>query len=83
LKRAVEVNILGSKYILKTDVPDKELNEIVNLLNKKINDIKKVAGTLSTSKLTILTAIYLAAENYWGTKKIDSLIKKITLSEGS
>ena len=48
---------------------------------KRIEEVKKSAGTLSANKLTILAAIYLAAESYFGAKKIDSIIKKISLME--
>ncbi len=83
MKRVVEVNILNSKYRLKTDVPERDFNEIITLLNNRIEEIKKHAGTLSTNKLTILAAIYLAAESYFGAKKIDSIIKKLSLMENS
>ncbi len=81
--RVVEVNILNSKYRLKTDVPERDFNEIITILNKRINELKHTAGTLSNNKLTILAAICLAEEIYFGAKKIDSLIQKISLMENS
>ena len=81
MKREVEVTILDSKYKLKTDVPEGDFNKIIEFLNKKINEIKKSAGTLTTTKLSILAAIYLAADQYFGEKKIDSIIKKISNME--
>ena len=81
MKREVEVTILDSKYKLKTDVPEGDFNEIIDFLNKKINEIKENAGTLTTTKLSILAAIYFAADQYFGEKKIDSLIQKLSKME--
>ena len=78
MKRTVEVNILNQRYKLKTTVDEKDLAIITALLNERIEEIKKHAGTLTTSNLAILSALYMTAENYFVGKKIESLIEKIS-----
>ncbi len=79
--RTVKVDIFNSTYELKTDVPEEELNNIIGILNKKIEKLNKNAGTISTHKLAILLALQFAAEHYYANKKLEKILKKINLYE--
>jgi len=78
LKRSVEVNILGQSHTIKTDISDKELSDILQLLDNKISEIQGQGGTVTTYKLAILAALSTTAEQYNFFKKIDLLINKIS-----
>lgn len=78
MKRLVEVNILGQSYTVKTDVSDKELDDILKILNAKISELQSQGGTVTTYKLAILAALSTTAEQYKFLKRIDLLINKIS-----
>jgi len=76
LKR--QVKIFHKEYNIKTPLSEKELDNIVNILNQRIEEMEKQAGTADTHKLAILTALHTTADNYFILKKIDSLIDKVS-----
>ncbi len=78
MKRTVEVNILGQKHIIKTDISDEDLEKILKLLENKISEIEGQGGTVTTYKLAILAALSTTADQYRFFKKIDLLINKIS-----
>jgi cell division protein ZapA (FtsZ GTPase activity inhibitor) len=69
---------LGQSHTIKTDISDKELSDILQLLDNKISEIQGQGGTVTTYKLAILAALSTTAEQYNFFKKIDLLINKIS-----
>ncbi len=72
------VKIFNREYNIKTPLPEEELSRIVDMLNKRIKEMERQAGTADTQKLAILTALHTTADNYFISKKIDSLINKVS-----
>ena len=77
-RQAKTAKIFNKEYNIKTPLSDEEFESIVNMLNKRIKEMEKQAGTADTQKLAILTALHTTADNYFIQKKIDSLISKVS-----
>ncbi|GEM_PF-5237611 len=78
MKKAVEIELLGQKYRIKTALSSDELDEILLKLNTNFENIRNSGGAVSTHKLAAMVALLSATENFIASKKIDLLIKKIS-----
>ncbi len=83
MKRKIKVNIMDSTYTIKTDVPEDDFKQIASILDKTLKKLNGYSGAISTHKIAILAALHFAAENYFITKKIDTLIKKLSEIENN
>ena len=74
----VEVNIDNKIFKIKTSASNKEMSDISQALNKRLDRIRKETNIVSTDKLAILASLLTTADNYVLKKKIDLLIEKIS-----
>ncbi len=86
--RSIEVEILGKKYYLKSDNPDK-LKDHVNYLVSQLEELNKKYNTIDQNKLFVLYSLTMT-EMYFNEieknkryenekEQIDSLLNQITL----
>ncbi len=86
--RSIEVEILGKKYYLKSDNPDK-LKDYVNYLVSQLEKLDKKYNTIDQNKLFVLYSLKMT-EMYFNEieknkrfenekEQIDSLLNQITL----
>ncbi len=59
---STEVKILGKAYTVRSGFDDSFANESADLVNSKMRELIGKAGSLSTEKIAILTAMNLAGE---------------------
>lgn len=77
----VEVEIFGANYTIKSDENPKYTVELAQFVDSKMRSITQKTDTVSTAKVAILAAIYIADELFKTKKttdyKIERLIHKI------
>lgn len=73
MKRQVEVNILNQKYIIRTDEDDNYVNEVMNYVSKKMEDIIKQANVVGTLQVAVITAINIADDYIKLKKEVGSI----------
>jgi cell division protein ZapA (FtsZ GTPase activity inhibitor) len=71
---------MGRKFNLKTDRDDEYINEVVDYVNNKINNLKSNTQATSALDLALLSAISIA-DSYFelkekGLKKLNDLSSK-------
>jgi len=59
---SVEVTILGKTYAFRSEFDQKFMNETAKLVNSKMQEIVNRAGSITSEKIAILTAMNIAGE---------------------
>lgn len=67
--KAVEILIESQKFVLRGDESEEHLEEVAELVRRKIASAKKSAPNLNLQKATMLAALDLASEMIKGRKK--------------
>jgi len=62
LKQSVEVTIGGQRYVLKSDGNGEHLRALADFVNRKLEEVRGVAKSLSPERLAILAALNIADE---------------------
>jgi len=62
MKNALEVNIAGQRYVLKSDSDGTRLQAIADIVTAKVEEVRKVGKHLPTDKIAILAAVNIAEE---------------------
>lgn len=87
----VEVEIFGSTYTLRSDEDPEYTNQLARYVDAKMRSITQKTDTVSTGKIAILAALYIADEFFkskeTASQKIERLVRKIdrhleSLSQG-
>ena len=66
---SIEFSIANQKYLLKSDDDDAHLNEVAELVRRKVEGIRKKNATLSLHKAIMLAAIDFASQVIKGRKR--------------
>ncbi len=66
---AIEISFNGQKYVIKGDESEEHLNEIAQMVQRKLENIMKNSTTISMEKASILAALDLASNYIKGRKK--------------
>ncbi|MBF0105464.1 MAG: cell division protein ZapA [Deltaproteobacteria bacterium] len=64
MKKSYEVNILGQKFVLKTDNDESHVKKVADYVNKVMHSIKEKTSTISTQNIAILGALNIAEETF-------------------
>jgi len=62
LKRNVEVEILGQRYVLKSEFPEDRVREVAIYVDEKMREVAEGTRTVNTLHVAILTALNIAHE---------------------
>jgi cell division protein ZapA len=62
LKRRIEVEIGGERYIIKSDLDSQDMLRIAKYVDGKMKEVKQNTPIISTSKLAILAALNITEE---------------------
>ncbi len=62
MKKRIEIEIFGERYIIKSNLDVIEVNRIAAYVDSKMKQIKKSAPFISTSKIAILAALNVTEE---------------------
>lgn len=60
--RVIKVDIFGESYSLKTDAPEEQVQEIVKMVNDKMQLLAQGKSVINAKKLAVWAALDLAAE---------------------
>ena len=63
-KKVCEISILGNKYTIKSDEPEKKIREIESYVNQKIEEVLKKSKSISTQNATVMAALNIAGEYF-------------------
>lgn len=66
---SIEITIGGQKYVLKGDESEAHLQDVAELVRRKIENIRKKVPDLSFQKATMLAAFDFASDAIKGKKK--------------
>lgn len=73
----MEVEIFGSTYALRSDEDPKYTNQLAQYVDSKMRKITQQTDTVSTGKVAILAALYIADELFKANQKIEKLVRKM------
>jgi cell division protein ZapA len=62
LKRNVEVEILGQRYVLKSEFPEDRVREVAIYVDEKMREVAEGTKTVNTLHVAILAALNIAQE---------------------
>lgn len=64
MKKSYQVNILGQKFVLKTENDELHVKKVADYVNKIMHGLKERASTISTQNIAILGALNIAEEMF-------------------
>lgn len=64
MKKTYDVNILGQKFVLKTENDEDHVKQVADYVNKIMHGIKQRTSTISTQNIAILGALNIAEEMF-------------------
>lgn len=67
--KSIEINIGGQKYVLRGEEDESHLEEVVEIVRRKVEQLRKKQPSLSLQKAAMLTAFDLASDAIKGRKK--------------
>ena len=59
---SVQIEVMGQKYNLKGSYDREYIQRVENYVNKKIDEVKKSGGSISTHNMMVLVALNLVDE---------------------
>lgn len=74
-KTAVTVKIFNDEYTLKTDLPRRDLEAIVAMLDQKMQKLAVSQRLATTSRVAVWAALDLAGELYTLRREYEALLK--------
>jgi len=77
LDQPVKVRILDHEYLIKSDVDQKQIQQVAEFVNERFKEIKDNAHGLSETKTAILAAFHIASEYFQALKERDDLAKQV------
>lgn len=67
--KSIEVSIGKQKFVVKADETEEHLQEVTELVRRKVESIRKLDSTMSLQRATMLAAFDFASETIKGKKK--------------
>ena len=61
-KKVCEINILGTKYAIRSEATERSVREIETYLNDRLQEVLKKSNSLSVQDATVLAAMNIAGE---------------------
>lgn len=77
MKRQVTVQIVGQRYVLRSDADEATVKELAAYVDARIREIQKATRTADTQALATLAALQIAEELFSEREKQAALKKKI------
>lgn len=74
-KNKVKVKIYGEEYTIKSELPVNYMKRLAEYVNTKMHELSQGSGSISNSKIAVLTAINLSNEIY----NLKREVKKLTI----
>ena len=62
MKKNMDINILGYKYSIRSDMDDGQAQEIIEYLNVKIEEVLQTTNTVDTLNIVVLAALNIAGD---------------------
>jgi len=67
--KSIEVSIGKQKFVVKADETEEHLQEVTELVRRKVESIRKLDSTMSLQRATMLAAFDFASETIKGKKR--------------
>ena len=74
MKKSYHVNILGQKFVLKTENDENHVKQVADYVNKIMHGIKEKTDTISTQNIAILGALNIAEELFARDESMRDLV---------
>lgn len=62
MKRNIDIDILGHKHTIKSDVEEDQILNVVNYLNEKIEEVLQTTKTVDTLNVLVLASLNIVGE---------------------
>ncbi|MFQ5900855.1 MAG: cell division protein ZapA [Thermodesulfobacteriota bacterium] len=76
MKRSVEAKILNHRYVVKSDEDDEYVNQVIEYVNGKIEEIVKSTKTVATVQVAVLAALNIADDYFKLQREVSKLEDK-------
>ncbi|RLB07084.1 MAG: cell division protein ZapA [Deltaproteobacteria bacterium] len=76
-KRAVEVEIFGQQYVIRSDLSEEQIKEVANYVNEKMREVAEGTKSVNTLHIAILAALNIANEYLQEKGKKEELLQRI------
>lgn len=74
MKKSYHVNILGQKFVLKTENDEAHVKKVADYVNKIMHGIKEKTATISTQNIAILGALNIAEELFAKDEDVKDMV---------
>lgn len=75
--KAVEVSIMGQKFVVRSDSDEAYVVEVANFVNKKINEIIAKTKSVPSTNVVLLAAMNIADEFFKYKDKKDQTFQSV------
>ncbi len=76
-KNKVKVKIYGEEYTIKSELPVNYMKRLAEYVNTKMQELSQVTGSISKTRIAVLTAINLSNEIYNLKREVKKLNIKL------
>ncbi len=77
VKRSVEVEIFGQRYILRSGFSEEQVREVATYVDGKMREVVEETKTVDTLHIAILTALNIAREYLQEKDAKEELLQRI------
>jgi cell division protein ZapA len=77
VKRAVEVSMMGQKFMIKSDSNDDYVSKIAGYVDGKVNEVLQNTKSVASIQVALLTAMNIADEFFKFKDNKDTTLKQI------
>ena len=77
MKRAVEVSMMGQKFMIKSDSNDEYVTKIAGYVDGKVNEVLQNTKSVASAQVALLTAMNIADEFFKFKENKDGTLKQV------
>lgn len=77
VKRGVEVEIFGQRYVLKSDFSEERMREVAHYVDGKMREVAEGTKTVDTLHIAVLTALNIAHEYLQEKGEKEEIVQRI------
>lgn len=77
MKKAIEVTIMGQKFMIRSDSSEEYVNKIAGFVDKKVGDILKATKSVGSAQVALLAAMNIADEFFKYQEDKTVLLNKV------
>ena len=77
MKRAVEVSMMGQKFMIRSDSNDEYVSRIAGYVDGKVNEVLQNTKSVASTQVALLTAMNIADEFFKFKENKNDTLKRV------